>query len=113
MVDAILVIIVESTKSTAENAASCLLSVLFSKFEESFVSVCIEKGLIDGNVDKKTDIIATEAMLQEVNIKYTNARILFCHLRQFFGGRSFFESEQKRRSFLETMTSLQQWIRKF
>jgi hypothetical protein len=63
VVDAILVIIVESTKSTAENAASCLLSVLFSKFEESFVSVCIEKGLIDGNVDKKMDIIATEAML--------------------------------------------------
>jgi hypothetical protein len=99
VVDAILECIVESKNSTAENAASCLLSVLFSKLKESFISVCIEKSLIDGNVDKKMDFIATEAMLQEANINNTNARILFCHLRQFFGGRSYFESEQKRRSF--------------
>jgi hypothetical protein len=97
--DALLECIVESTNSTAENAALCLLSVLFSKFEEPLISVCIEKGLIDENVDKKMDIIATEAMLQESNINNTKARILFCHLRQFFGGWSYFESEQKRHIF--------------
>ena len=45
------------------------------------------------------DIISTEAMLQEANINNTNARILFRHLKQFFGGRSYFESEQKRRNY--------------
>ena len=37
-------------------------------------------------------------MLQEANINNTNARILFRHLNQFFG-RSYFESEQKCRTF--------------
>jgi hypothetical protein len=49
------------------------------------------------------DIIAEEAMLQEAYINNSNARILFCHLRQFFGGGSYFESEQKRHNFLETI----------
>jgi hypothetical protein len=88
-----------STASTPEDAASCLLSVLFSKYEESFVSVSMEKGLVEGStMHKKMDIVATEAMLQEANINNSNARILFRHLRQFFG-KSYFESEQKRRSF--------------
>jgi hypothetical protein len=95
VVDEILECIRKSKNFTAEDAASCLLSVLFSKFEESFVSVCIEKGLIEGNMEKKMDFIATEAMLQEANINNSNARILFHHLRQFFGGRSYFESEQR------------------
>ena len=72
---------------------------VFSKFEESFVSVYIEKGLLEKNVEKKLDIIATEPMLRRENINNANARIAFCHLRQFFGGRSYFESEQKRCSF--------------
>jgi len=77
-----------------------------SKFEESFVSVYIEKGLLEKNVEKKLDIIATEPMLRRENINNANARIAFCHLRQFFGGRSYFKSEQKRCSFfLETMPS--------
>jgi len=45
------------------------------------------------------DIVSTEAMLQESNINNGNARILFRHLRQFFGGKSYFESEEKRRIF--------------
>jgi hypothetical protein len=54
------------------------------------------------------DIISTEAMLQEANINNTNARVLFRHLRQFFGGRSYFESEQKCHNFLVIMTTLKQ-----
>jgi hypothetical protein len=45
------------------------------------------------------DTVSTEAMLQESNINNGNARILFRHLRQFFGGKSYFESEQKHRNF--------------
>jgi hypothetical protein len=45
------------------------------------------------------DIISAEAMLQEANINNANTRVLFRHLRQFFGGRSHFESEQKCRKF--------------
>ncbi|MFN9980998.1 MAG: hypothetical protein ACK53Y_13815, partial [bacterium] len=77
-----------STSSTAEDAASCLLSVLFTKYEDSFISVSMEKGVMEGSIPKKMDIVATETMLQEANINNKNARILFRHLRQFFGGRS-------------------------
>ncbi len=96
----------KSTNSTAEDAASCLLTVLFSKFEESFVSISIEKGLIEGNMPKKMDIIAPEAMVQEANINNTNARVLFNHLRFFFGGRSYFGLNRSIIFFLEIMTSL-------
>jgi hypothetical protein len=87
-VDAMLDCIVESINSTAEEAVYCLLSVLLNKFKECFVSVSIEKGFVERNMPKKMYIVATEAMLQEANIDNTNVRILFCHLRQFFGGRS-------------------------
>ena len=97
--DTIIVSLANSTSSTLEDAAACLISVLFSKYEEAFVSVSMEKGLLEASVPKKMDIVATEAMLQEANINNTNARILFRHLRQFFGGKSYFESEQKHRSF--------------
>jgi len=63
----------------------------------------LRKVSFKGNIDRKMDIIAEEAMLQEAYINNSNARILFCHLRQFFGGGSYFESEQKRHNFLETI----------
>jgi len=65
---------------------------LHSKYEDCFVSTCIEKGLIEGSTPQKMDVVSTEAMLQEANINSGNAQILFRHLRQFFG-RSCFESE--------------------
>jgi hypothetical protein len=89
----------KSTGSTEEKSAECLLNILFSQFEETFVSLYMEKGLLNERKPKKMNIISTEAMLQEANINNTNARVLFRHLRQFFGGRSYFESEQKRRNF--------------
>jgi hypothetical protein len=58
----------KSMNYTADEAASCLLTALFSKFEESFISVSIEKGIIEGNIPKKMDIITIEAMLQVANI---------------------------------------------
>jgi len=54
---------------------------------------------MEDRIPPKMDIVATEAMLQEANINNKNARILFWHLRQFFGGRSYFESEQKHSNF--------------
>jgi hypothetical protein len=45
------------------------------------------------------DIVSAEAMLKEADINNGNARLLFCHLRQCFGGRSYFALEQKRHNF--------------
>jgi len=90
--------IVSNTNSTEEEAVSCILTALLSKYEECFVSTCIERGVIEGSNPKKMDVVSTEAMLQEANINSGNARILFRHLRQFFG-KSYFESESKRRLF--------------
>ncbi len=40
--------IVNNTNSTVEEAASCLLTVLFTKFEDSYVSTCIKRVLLKG-----------------------------------------------------------------
>jgi hypothetical protein len=55
----------------------CLLNVLFLPCEETFVSLCIEKGLMHAKTTEKMDIISTEAMLQEASINNTNARSFF------------------------------------
>jgi hypothetical protein len=98
-VDSIITFISKNTSSTDEKSAECLLNILFLYFEETFVSLCIEKGLKHGKTSKKMDIISTEAMSHEANINNTNARILFRHLKHFFGGRSYFESKQKHRNY--------------
>jgi len=45
--------IADSTSSTAKDAASCLLSVLFSKYEDSFMSVAIEKCVMERHFPQK------------------------------------------------------------
>ena len=44
------------------------------------------------------DEVSVEAMLTEAGVNWTNARILFRHLKQFFG-RSLVVSEKKRRAY--------------
>jgi len=51
--DIMLQSIAKRTASTVDDAASCLLSVLFSKFEDSFVSMAMENGVMEGSIPKK------------------------------------------------------------
>jgi len=45
--------------------------------------------------DKKMEAAQVEAMLQEAHINWSVSRVLFHHLKQFFGA-SFFEAEHVR-----------------
>jgi hypothetical protein len=45
--------IMKSTGSTEEKSAECLLNILFSRFEETFVSLCMEKGLLHEKSQKR------------------------------------------------------------
>ncbi len=55
---------------------------IFSKYEDSFVSVAIEKCLMKEKpeVEEKMDVVSTEAMIQEANISMNSARIINWHL---------------------------------
>ena len=89
--------IATSAQCTKEEAAECLICAVFNKFEEPFVKVSMEKGIMP-NVHRKMDMASVEAMLCEAGFNTKNSRVLFKHLNQFFG-TGFFESEKKRREY--------------
>jgi hypothetical protein len=56
--------------------------------------VAVTQGVANGIPPKVMDEVSIKAMLSEAGINWTNARILFCHMKQFFG-RSMVVSEKK------------------
>ena len=89
--DEILQIISDSTNVAKENAAECLCSAICNKYEDAFASVAENRGIASSN--QKMEASKVEAMLNEAGVNWMNARILFCHMKQFFG-RSLFDSER-------------------
>ena len=88
----------KSSNVSEAEAAECLIRSLFNRFEQPFVSIAIEKGLVNSKSHKKMDAASVEAMLSEARLNTKNSRTLFKHLRRFFG-TSYFESELKRREY--------------
>jgi hypothetical protein len=84
-------------KSVHAEAAECLINALYQCFQESFISIAIEKG-VARNPEKKMDAASVEAMLSEARLNTKNSRVLFKHLNSFFG-QSFFESETKQHEY--------------
>ena len=98
-IDVLLDSISTSSSCEKDEAAECLIKVLYKKFEESFAAVAIEMNvMVEQEPEKKMDVVSTEAMLQEANVTTKSARILSRHLRQHFG-RSLFASESERRKY--------------
>ena len=71
-------------KDAPETAAEWLLDAMFKKFEEQFLLIEIKKGVAILK-EKMMDAPKVAAMLYECSINSTNARVLFWHLKQFFG----------------------------
>jgi len=71
-----------------------ILSALFENSQDSFLSVALDKGV----PQKTMDEVSVEAMLSEAGVNWKSARIIFRHLKQFFG-RSIAVSEKKRRAY--------------
>ena len=96
--DTIIDTVANNSQSTKEEATECLLRSMFMKYEDSFFSVAMNKCVINNKIiDKKMDVISTEAMIQEANI--TNSpRIISHHLWQHFG-QSLFASEAEHRTY--------------
>jgi hypothetical protein len=88
--------ITKSTSCTESEVVECLLRGLFLMHEDSFITVAVEKGV--GEPLKKMDAASVEAMLCETCLNTKNSRVLFKHLRLFFG-QSYFESEVKRHKY--------------
>ncbi len=92
--------------SSGSEAAKGLLQFLHGNFEEEFRSIAASNyiAVVKG---EKNDAIQVEAMLQEVHVNHSDSRTLFRHLKQFFGGDPFFESERTRRKTFPGKSSLQ------
>ena len=84
IIDDIVCLITSSAHCTKGEVAECLIVMLFNKFEEIFVKVAMDKGIMP-NVHRKMDAARIEAMLCETGLNTKNSRILFKHLNQFFG----------------------------
>jgi len=82
-------------KCDPSEACETILSAFFDKFQDSFLSVAVSKGV---SHQKVMDEVSVEAMLSEAGVNWTSARIIFRHLKQFFG-RSVVVSEKKRRAY--------------
>jgi len=97
--DTIIDTVTNNSKSTKEEATECLLRSLFMNYEDSFVSIAMNKCVINEKIiEKKMDVISTEAMIQDANISTNSARIISCHLQQHFG-QSLFACEAEHRTY--------------
>ncbi len=85
--------------------AECLTSALFNKFEEPFIKVSMEKGIMP-NVHHKMDMASVEAMLCEAGLNTRNSRILFKHSNQFLA-RAFLTQRKSAMNTLQVKISLQ------
>jgi hypothetical protein len=95
MIDDIIKASAQSSKSNHEEACEALLTGLFNKYQDAFFSFASNNGVLSSRV---MDEVSVEAMLTEAGVNWTSGRILFRHLRQFFG-RSLVVSEKKRRAY--------------
>ncbi len=95
MIDGIVQAIARSSKSNIEEACEALLTGLLNKYQDAFFSVALNNGVASSKV---MDEVSVEAMLSEAGVNWINGRILFRHLKQFFG-RSLAVSEKKRRAY--------------
>jgi hypothetical protein len=90
--------IAKSAKCHPDEACETVLTAFFDLYQDSFLSVAVDKGISNGMRPKVMDEVSVEAMLSEAGVNRTNARIIFQHLKQFFG-KSLAVSEKKRRAY--------------
>jgi hypothetical protein len=80
------------------DACETILSGMYHKFQDSFLSVAVSQGVATHISPKVMDEVSVEAMLNEAGVNWTNGRIIFRHLEQFFGW-SLVVSEKKQRKY--------------
>jgi hypothetical protein len=78
-------------KCEPSEACETILSAFFDRYQDSFFTAAVSKGVPH---QKVMDEVSVEAMLSEAGVNWTSARIIFRHLKQFFG-RSVVVSEKK------------------
>jgi len=96
--DAVVAAIEKNCDCTLNDASETILSGMFHKYQDSFLSVAASQGVATHISPKVMDEVSVEAMLNEAGVNWTNGRIIFRHLKQFFG-RSLVVSEKKRREY--------------
>jgi hypothetical protein len=109
IIDVIIKAIAKNSKCNNDEASEALLLAIYHKYEDSFLSAAVRQGAANGFLPKVMDEVSVEAMLNEAGVNWTNARVIFRHLKQFFG-RSVAVSERKRHG---TMIIHLKWAAKY
>jgi hypothetical protein len=98
IIDTIIKAVTRNTKCKPNEACEVFLGGIYNRYEDSFISTAVKQGVANGIPPKVMDEVSVEAMLNEAGVNWTNGRVLFRHLKQYFG-RSLVVSEKKRRVF--------------
>jgi hypothetical protein len=87
IIDVIIKAIAHNSKCNNDEASEALLLAIYHKYEDSFLSAAVRQGVANGIPPKVMDEVSVKAMLNEAGVNWTNARVLFRHLKQIFGRR--------------------------
>ncbi len=94
IIDTLIKAVSRNTKCKPNEACEAFLGGFYNSYEDSFISTAVKQGVANGIPPKVMDEVSVEAMLNEAGVNWTNARVLFRHLKQYFG-RSLVVSEKK------------------
>jgi hypothetical protein len=83
--DAVVAAIEKNCDCMLNGACKTILSGMFCKYQDSFLSVAVSQGVATHISPKVMDEVSVEAMLNEAGVNWANGHIIFRHLKQFFG----------------------------
>jgi translation initiation factor 2 alpha subunit (eIF-2alpha) len=81
VLDTIIRAITRHTKCQNNEAAEALLMALYHKWDEPFIAVAVRQGVANGIPPRVMDEDSIKAMLHEASVNWTNACVLFRHLK--------------------------------
>ena len=69
--------VAKSAKCHPDEACETILTSFSDLYQDSFLSVAMDKGMSNGMRQKIMDEVSVEAMLSEAGVNWTNGRIIF------------------------------------
>jgi len=69
--------VAKSAKCHPNEASEAILSSFFELYQDSFLSVAVDKGISNGIQNKVMDVVSVESMFSEAGVNWKSGRIIF------------------------------------
>ena len=69
--------VAKSAKCHPNEASEAILSSFFELYQDSFLSVAVDKGISNGIQNKVMDVVSVESMLSEAGVNWKSGCIIF------------------------------------